>query len=489
MIKERTPTKVETHYQTLQVEPDAHTELIDLSFRRLAKKYHPDYNPTTAAMGKMQALNGAYSILRERETRRAYDESLRAQRELPLMRLSDRARNVAFLLCLVILSGLLFQFFNSPTRTIADSSGLPTVQNVANAEILLDTNAQLDAKATTTSTSMYLSKNLSKATDFATARDSEQADSAPMAVAVKNNENSADSDSADSDSESTDIVSNSPGGVPAESSLESKNVSGEENVPDIDAVPTRVATELLLVEPAASNTAVATPTAAPTTGQKIHLVPVTVEPEIDVTKQTQALVMIGPTSTPVPTPTPTSLPQHSISVPQIAPTAVPIVQSAVQPIPASQPLIVQQGSMHSTSSWAHEQIGSIRLNAPADNINGRKLQTFQWSADFAPEENQGFELIFWKPEQDPMLDGFGLAAPTNDTSLTVNLDELDVTLGTLLDWGHYRWGVLLVEREPYHRIALLGANDIPETRAFLFTNYKSAERQAESQAASAQESP
>lgn len=115
-------------------------------------------------------------------------------------------------------------------------------------------------------------------------------------------------------------------------------------------------------------------------------------------------------------------------------------------------------------------IGSIRLLAPIDGSNGRERQTFEWSADFMPGPNQGFELIFWHPGQDPLQQGFGLAAPTSDTSITVNLDELDITLGPLFDRGYYRWGVFLVEQVPYKRISLLDTKRQPETRSFLFTS-------------------
>lgn len=55
-----------------------------------------------------------------------------------------------------------------------------------------------------------------------------------------------------------------------------------------------------------------------------------------------------------------------------------------------------------------------------------------------------------------MGNGFGLAAPTTGTEITVNLDELDDLLGGRLDNGQYQWGILLVRTEPYERIGYLG---------------------------------
>ena len=58
-----------------------------------------------------------------------------------------------------------------------------------------------------------------------------------------------------------------------------------------------------------------------------------------------------------------------------------------------------------------------------------------------------------------MINGFGLAAPVTDTSVTVDLDALDDQLGSRLDNGQYVWGILLVRTEPYERIAYIGGGN------------------------------
>ena len=68
-------------------------------------------------------------------------------------------------------------------------------------------------------------------------------------------------------------------------------------------------------------------------------------------------------------------------------------------------------------------------------------------------------MVFWKPGEDPMINGFGLAAPVTDTSVTVDLDALDDQLGSRLDNGQYVWGILLVRTEPYERIAYIGGGN------------------------------
>jgi len=93
---------------------------------------------------------------------------------------------------------------------------------------------------------------------------------------------------------------------------------------------------------------------------------------------------------------------------------------------------------------------------PLDGSGGSGLRTFYWDADFVPTVGYGFELVFWRPGQDALASGFGLAAPTLQQNVTVDLDALDDVLGDRLDNGEYRWGILLVQIEPYERIAYLG---------------------------------
>jgi hypothetical protein len=62
-------------YEILQVSPLADPEVIVVAFRRLALKYHPDHDPSSAATTRMQVLNDAYAILNDPEKRAAYDRA------------------------------------------------------------------------------------------------------------------------------------------------------------------------------------------------------------------------------------------------------------------------------------------------------------------------------------------------------------------------------------------------------------------------------
>ena len=66
----------ENLYDILGVDPQADTESIRTAYRRLARKYHPDLNPTLVdATRNMMRINLAYEILESPEKRAAYDNA------------------------------------------------------------------------------------------------------------------------------------------------------------------------------------------------------------------------------------------------------------------------------------------------------------------------------------------------------------------------------------------------------------------------------
>ena len=64
------------YYKILQVAPDASTEVIQMAYKALAKKYHPDLNPgqEEAAQEEMKDVNEAYEILSDKDKRWQYDQ-------------------------------------------------------------------------------------------------------------------------------------------------------------------------------------------------------------------------------------------------------------------------------------------------------------------------------------------------------------------------------------------------------------------------------
>jgi curved DNA-binding protein len=61
------------YYQTLGVARDASAEEIKKSFRKLARKYHPDVSRERDAEARMKEVNEAYTVLSDPQKRAAYD--------------------------------------------------------------------------------------------------------------------------------------------------------------------------------------------------------------------------------------------------------------------------------------------------------------------------------------------------------------------------------------------------------------------------------
>jgi len=61
------------YYQILGVSRDASKEELKRSYRRLARKYHPDVNKEPGAEDRFKEINRAYEVLSEPDTRNRYD--------------------------------------------------------------------------------------------------------------------------------------------------------------------------------------------------------------------------------------------------------------------------------------------------------------------------------------------------------------------------------------------------------------------------------
>jgi hypothetical protein len=142
----------------------------------------------------------------------------------------------------------------------------------------------------------------------------------------------------------------------------------------------------------------------------------------------------------VPTPAPTTATPTTPAPPTVTPTT-----SA----PTATPLLIPTPVPN-----------SLELVEPGDGDSGSGERRFVWRTEFAPPEGQAFELVFWRPGENPIVNGFGLAAPTTANGVSVNLSMLDDQLGAMFDPGEYRWGVLLVRVSPYERLQFLGASRV-----------------------------
>jgi len=76
-----------THYQLLELTPEASAAELRQAFRSLSKRYHPDTTslPAAEAREAFTRLLQAYAVLADPDSRRSYDASLRRPSPLPLV--------------------------------------------------------------------------------------------------------------------------------------------------------------------------------------------------------------------------------------------------------------------------------------------------------------------------------------------------------------------------------------------------------------------
>lgn len=73
-----------TLYEVLQVSPNASNEVIEMAYKALAKKYHPDLNPPEKRQtcnDLMQKINHAHEVLANEKLRKQYDISINLKKD------------------------------------------------------------------------------------------------------------------------------------------------------------------------------------------------------------------------------------------------------------------------------------------------------------------------------------------------------------------------------------------------------------------------
>ncbi len=66
---------VKNYYRTLQIDPEADSDVITVVYKQLVRKYHPDLNSSPTATAMMQQINEAYETLSDLEKREQYDKN------------------------------------------------------------------------------------------------------------------------------------------------------------------------------------------------------------------------------------------------------------------------------------------------------------------------------------------------------------------------------------------------------------------------------
>lgn len=60
------PASLSVYYDRLELHVEADAETVKVAYRRMARRYHPDLNPSPDATAQMQAINEAYERIMER---------------------------------------------------------------------------------------------------------------------------------------------------------------------------------------------------------------------------------------------------------------------------------------------------------------------------------------------------------------------------------------------------------------------------------------
>ena len=68
------PVKFKNYYETLELSRDSTAAEIKKSYRKLARKYHPDINKAEDASEKFKEISEAYEVLSDPKKRKRYDE-------------------------------------------------------------------------------------------------------------------------------------------------------------------------------------------------------------------------------------------------------------------------------------------------------------------------------------------------------------------------------------------------------------------------------
>jgi len=103
-----------------------------------------------------------------------------------------------------------------------------------------------------------------------------------------------------------------------------------------------------------------------------------------------------------------------------------------------------------TATSASQVAGGVVLVSPAASslINADGAVTFAWgnTGGFALKPGETYELIFWKPGENPMPNGMSPIAATTDTKALVNLVAADTAGGVFgqhFERGSWYWGIAL----------------------------------------------
>ena len=197
-----------------------------------------------------------------------------------------------------------------------------------------------------------------------------------------------------------------------------------------------------------------TPSVTPLPATALPTAKATETPQATATSQATATAESTPTTESTATEVPTNTATNTVepTATQTAePTATPLPTATLTPSPTFTPLPT------ATPTATATPLLPVVAISPANGVVASEAVTFEWLSEQIIDADQRYELVFWQDNQQPLIDGVGLAVPSGATEISVNLRQLDLVLRERFEPGTYRWGLLLVQTEPqYERLSYLG---------------------------------
>ena len=216
-----------------------------------------------------------------------------------------------------------------------------------------------------------------------------------------------------------DLTATSPSVQAPSSGVAEPSGVPTEPPPAVDFQPTMT---VRATSVAPTSTATATPTAPPTaTATETPLPTATATPTASQT----------PEPSPTPAPTATDTPAPTSTRRAVRPTATRVTPQPLRPSPT--PVISNAPS----------------LLEPRPNESRSGAVTFRWQPAGPLPAGAAYEVVGWNAGEDP-ASARGMAAPTQDTTLTADLDAL-YNSGQFKGTDLY-WAVILVQTQPYARL-------------------------------------
>lgn len=155
------------------------------------------------------------------------------------------------------------------------------------------------------------------------------------------------------------------------------------------------------------------------------------------------------------TPSPTRVPARATSaLPTPIPTQAISVSSNVLPTPTARPATPYSLPTATATQLTLSGV-SLALIEPKETVL-RGQYIFRWHTDLTLTGNQAFEIILWEEGSDPMVAGLGPVGAGQYTEIRVDLDQAIDRIPQLNSGRQYRWGILLVETDPYRRLSFMG---------------------------------